>query len=300
MRIGFTRGAAATTVDLDKSFYVGDAAGRQACKPHLTKKDFADSDYTMAINVGCPFFTPEAFFLDSKQAVHVKLPVPQHCLSTQIPTRATAASAVATDAENKSTGAGGTQGRDSYACGPEIRLLFGPPASGKSSACARRFPHHVRINQDTLGSLDKCLSSARHALKMDDSGGGAAAGGEVRAGVVVDNTNLDESTRAKWRDLGKEMQVPVRVSVVEGISEELSCHLAVLRVLTPNLENRILNEWVIKNLYTKYRVNKMLLSKEFGDDCVSTLTFAVEKGMGSSLQQRLLYSFLPNLQKTHH
>ena len=118
--------------------------------------------------------------------------------------------------------------------------------------------------------------------------------------VVVDNTNLDAGSREKWQKLGQEMNVPVRVSVLNGISEELSFHLAMLRELTPELEDRVLNEWIIKDLYKKYHQNKGLLCKEFRDDCVSTLSFAADKSMGSSLQQRLLFSFLPKLPKTHY
>ena len=44
------------SIDLDKSFYCGDAAGRK--KPN-GKKDFSCSDRLFAINVGVKFFTPE-------------------------------------------------------------------------------------------------------------------------------------------------------------------------------------------------------------------------------------------------
>ena len=44
------------SIDLDNSFYCGDAAGRK--KPN-GKKDFSCSDRLFAINVGVKFFTPE-------------------------------------------------------------------------------------------------------------------------------------------------------------------------------------------------------------------------------------------------
>ncbi|KAJ5072582.1 bifunctional polynucleotide phosphatase/kinase [Anaeramoeba ignava] len=43
-------------IDLKKSFFVGDAAGR--------KKDFSNSDLKFAENIGIEFYTPEQFFLD--------------------------------------------------------------------------------------------------------------------------------------------------------------------------------------------------------------------------------------------
>ncbi|GME85124.1 unnamed protein product [Ambrosiozyma monospora] len=42
-------------IDMEKSFYVGDAAGR--------KSDFSDSDKKFAENVGLKFYTPEEFFV---------------------------------------------------------------------------------------------------------------------------------------------------------------------------------------------------------------------------------------------
>jgi len=50
----------AGAIDMDKSFYVGDAAGRE----HTDKqKDHATSDRDLAANIGVKFQTPEEFFL---------------------------------------------------------------------------------------------------------------------------------------------------------------------------------------------------------------------------------------------
>ena len=46
-------------IDMQNSFYCGDAAGRKDGK----HKDFSDSDYKFALNVGISFKTPENLFL---------------------------------------------------------------------------------------------------------------------------------------------------------------------------------------------------------------------------------------------
>jgi predicted kinase len=40
-------------------------------------------------------------------------------------------------------------------------VLVGPPAVGKSTYCKTRLPHHVRVNQDTLRTRDKCIAMAK-------------------------------------------------------------------------------------------------------------------------------------------
>ncbi|VVC89329.1 unnamed protein product, partial [Leptidea sinapis] len=50
-------------IDMEKSFYCGDAAGRNANWAPGKKKDFSMADILFAENLGLKFFTPEQYFL---------------------------------------------------------------------------------------------------------------------------------------------------------------------------------------------------------------------------------------------
>lgn len=64
--------------------------------------------------------------------------------------------------------------------------MVAPPACGKSTLSRKLEAHGYRsVNQDSLGSVGKCLDAAEGYLR----------GGES---VCVDNTNMDPTTRAKW------------------------------------------------------------------------------------------------------
>lgn len=50
-------------IDIDSSFYCGDAAGRMANWAPGKKKDHSMADILLAENLGLKFYTPEQFFL---------------------------------------------------------------------------------------------------------------------------------------------------------------------------------------------------------------------------------------------
>lgn len=58
-RVGFWKYLIKKGIIENKSFYVGDAAGRST--------DFNDTDRKFAFNIKIPFYTPEDFFLDKKE-----------------------------------------------------------------------------------------------------------------------------------------------------------------------------------------------------------------------------------------
>ncbi len=65
-----------------------------------------------------------------------------------------------------------------------VMCRCGPPGVGKSSLARTVLPDHERVNQDTLGSKDKCYRVADAALVAGRS-------------VVIDATNVNPEASAK-------------------------------------------------------------------------------------------------------
>ncbi|CAK7206598.1 DNA kinase/phosphatase Pnk1 [Sporothrix eucalyptigena] len=171
-------GLAEKDVDLESSFFVGDAAGRV---PYLKNgktvpKDFSCSDRNLAANVGVRFETPEEYFLGESPREFVRgFDLGEHPFA-----EAASPTFIKSD-------------------GQEMVVFCGPPGAGKSTF----FRTHLeplgfeRVNQDTLKSKEKCVKAATAYLQDGSS-------------VAIDNTNPDPATRALWVDLAKKHRVPVR------------------------------------------------------------------------------------------
>ncbi|PWY97736.1 PNK3P-domain-containing protein [Testicularia cyperi] len=180
-------------VDHDKSFYVGDAAGRTRYRDHN------DTDLKWALNAQLRFYTPQEYF-DNRQQ-EWKVPVQPWTLSHTHTDSKPGSRPVATfeggkdgviDANHSDGGVGGE-------AGPEIVLFVGPPASGKTLYYQRHFAPrgYEHVNQDVLRTRAKCLSSVEASLNQGRS-------------CVVDNTNRDAATRRQYIDLANRLGVRVR------------------------------------------------------------------------------------------
>lgn len=73
------------SIDTNKSYFVGDAAGRPENKALKKKKDHSSVDRLMALNIGLEFFTPEEHFLKASRQNWVKPEfIPKEFLSRSI------------------------------------------------------------------------------------------------------------------------------------------------------------------------------------------------------------------------
>jgi bifunctional polynucleotide phosphatase/kinase len=165
-------------VDMQSSFYIGDAAGRERTDKRQ-KADWASSDRDLATNIGIRFQTPEEFF----RGEDVEPYQPAFDPSSYLSEAAIAKAGVKFEKKHKQ----------------EIVMFCGSPGAGKSTFFWRVLEPlgYLRVNQDTLKTRDRCLKAARGYLQEGSS-------------VAVDNTNANVEARNYWISLGREFNVPVR------------------------------------------------------------------------------------------
>ncbi|KCV73297.1 hypothetical protein H696_00837 [Fonticula alba] len=231
-------------IDQERSFFVGDAAGRPS--------DHSAADRLFAANNGLPFFLPEEIFFGTP--VVPELLVLRHFEPRSFPKSGTPEHRQVQDRITALTQQGAP------AAGAELVLLVGPPASGKSTFARRYFRtedvrsrglggfdakvpvagsgasddapapetparRYLRVNQDLLKSREACIRLTDRLLTAGHS-------------VVVDNTNPDRATREAYLAIATRLGVPARAFVLgmpDGSADEgymlLSQHLNLYRLL---------------------------------------------------------------------
>ncbi|CAD7974904.1 unnamed protein product [Amoebophrya sp. A25] len=207
---------------VDGSFFVGDAAGRPKTKARA--KDFSDTDFKFALNVGIKFKLPEWFFNLDKNAMD---DVPSESTFSFRPSYH-----LANGAAQTGTSPLGMKLRNSLFdanLGKKEMIVFvGAPASGKSSLTAQMLEgnnvvDYVVINQDKLKTVPKCEAAAKEALKNGKS-------------VIIDNQNKEKAKRKNWIALAKEMKCDRVRAVYFDVSKDFCFHMNHVRARLPGTD----------------------------------------------------------------
>lgn len=206
-------------VDGDKknSLYIGDAGG--LCKRKINgvefKKDFSDTDYKFALNLGIKFIHRDEFVFDVK---NVK-PVAEYPVDfKQIK------SGEYTFTPNT----------------PEMIINVGFPASGKSYYTQQYIlkNDYGYINQDTLRTKKKCLMEAEKYLKKEIS-------------IVIDNTNMSKAERKEYIELSKKYNIQCRC-ILFTTPKEVCMHNSHFRNFTTNNAVNVIPQIVYNIMNKKY------------------------------------------------
>lgn len=211
-------------ITLERSFFVGDAAGRPETGKGITKqrKDHSLADRLFAANIGISFFTPEEHFLNRRTEQWNKPDFePGNTLDD-------VAQFEPDDVQF-----------DKTKC--EMIIVVGLPGSGKSHFCNTVLsPKGYRVvNADTLGSTQACLTECQRAQRSGRS-------------CVVDNTNVDVASRKKFLALAAEMQIPCRCFVM-NVTPAQAKHNIAYRELLDSSHSKI-NDMVFNMMKKKYQV----------------------------------------------
>ncbi|KAK2625111.1 hypothetical protein QTJ16_005480 [Diplocarpon rosae] len=235
-------------LDIDNSFFVGDAGGREAFNKQ--PKDFSCSDRNFAHNVGLKFFTPEEYFLGEAPRPFTRRFDPTEYLEksgAEVPERY----------EKKN------------AC--DIVLFCGSPGAGKSTFYWKHLESlgYTRINQDILKTREKCLKVAGQCLTE-------------RKSVAIDSTNPDPEVRKKWIDLAAKHSIPIRC-VLFTAGSQICEHNDAVRALnrSMNPESRaILPAMAFRGFASRYQRPQV-------DEGFQDITEVSFKFIGNEVQKKI-------------
>ena len=192
-------------IDMEASFFVGDAAGRFASWKPGRSADWSAVDHKFAINVGLKFYTPEEFFVGEPGIEAFDL---------------------GKDPKSLMTGNSNAFSFEDHFKDSDLVMIMavGSPASGKSTFYHEHLKsrNFVHVNRDTLKTVPKCITLIRNALTNKQS-------------VYIDNTHPRRESREVFISVAKEFNVIVKC--LHFIADEWLCkHLDVYRSITNKVE----------------------------------------------------------------
>lgn len=177
---------APSDIDMARSFYCGDAAGRLA-----PKKDFSNDDVLFALNLGVTFYTPEMLFLDHKvnfpMVKGVKLA--DECIDDVKDEKSAAVKGSEAKLIKKYKSIAVADSKQ------DVIVLYGAPGSGKSSFYRQYLSSYTRLANDVLNVSDKkFIQLAQDAISSGKN-------------VVIDNTNSKREKRVEIVELARKLKV---------------------------------------------------------------------------------------------
>ena len=212
-------------IDLTKSFYCGDAAGRP--------RDHSNSDYTFALNAQIPFKIPEQLFSNFSEKATKTLPVPMH------PSSYLKIGHYNLDFLHELSD-------------QNIIVLTGSPASGKTTITNRlKADGYEVISQDHLKTQAKCKKIATQLLKEGNN-------------VVIDNTNPTTAQRKVWIDIASSLKITEIVSIHMTTPKQTTLHMNSYRNIYDNTKDPLKNKVPDVAIHTYYkRLEPPLLAEGF-------------------------------------
>lgn len=200
-------------VNMEKSFFVGDAAGRSKNWAVKKPKDHSLADRLFAVNVGLKFYTPEEYFLGAREAPY-SMPKfnPRNVVTPDF-------SIPVSDGDQQ-----------------EVIIMVGCAGSGKSFFCEKFLVSkgYVRVNRDKLGCWQKCVKVMEESLSL-------------KKRVVVDNTNPTKESRKRYIEVAKRLNIPCRCFLMKVDSSHAK-HNNKFRELTDKSHIKI-SDIVINSYY---------------------------------------------------
>ncbi|ALC45460.1 CG9601 [Drosophila busckii] len=210
-------------IRVERSFFVGDAAGRPETGKGITKqrKDHSLADRLFASNIGISFYTPEVHFLGKRVEQWNKPDFEPSSVHNQVP-----------QFEPDDVQFSGDK------C--EMVIVVGLPGSGKSHFCAEVLgtKGYKIANADTLGSTQACLSACQRSIQAGQS-------------CVVDNTNVDTASRKKFIALAKESNITCRCFVMNVTPTQAKHNIAYRELL--DTSHSTINDMVFNMMKKKYQ-----------------------------------------------
>lgn len=204
-------------------------AGRPEVRIPKRKKDHSCADRLLALNLNLSFYVPEEHFLNQKDIskVWTRPAFNPKSISDTIP--------LVEPTHAKLTSS--TR---------EIILLVGFPGSGKSflSHTYLKPAGYEIINRDTLNSQQKCMAAIDAATSSGKS-------------CVIDNTNPDPTSRKRYIEEARKLQLPIRCFLFTT-SYEQAKHNNKFRELTDSSHSKISDMVfnVYKNKYVEPNVKE--------------------------------------------